>query len=197
MMDEQLARLAQLFLKFPGIGERQAKRFAYFILTQPESYVSNLSKTLYDARKQANTCQMCFRVFEGQPGKCSICKDSLRDPSTLVVVEKSQDIDSFERTDYHGLFFVLGSLIPIVSRNTVSSTNIEALKSRISKDTQLTEIILAFPLTPNGDHTDIIVREMLSDFKTKISSLGRGLSIGAELEYADTASLNASLKKRE
>jgi recombinational DNA repair protein RecR len=30
-----------------------------------------------------------------------------------------------------------------------------------------------------------------------ITSLGRGLSIGTELEYADPLSLNASLKKRE
>lgn len=195
-MDRQLEELAQLFLKFPGIGRRQAARLAYFILTQPEHYVKSLAQTLLDARAHAHTCDRCMRIFEGNGSRCSICGDDSRDQSTIVVVEKSQDIDSFTKTDYRGLFFVLNGLIPIVQKSTVAGTNAQLLVNRAQSDTALTEIILAFPLTPNGEHTDIAIREMLGSGK-KISSLGRGLSTGAELEYADTASLNASLKKRE
>ncbi len=196
-MQQELERLARLFLKFPGIGERQAKRFAYFILTQSEEYVSSLSKSIIDARNQAHTCKMCCRIFEGRSDFCNICEDGARDKSVLLVVEKSQDIDSFDRTDYHGIFFVLEGLIPIVQKAILKSTNVNLLVERLNTDKNIKEIILAFPLTPNGDHTDQIIREMLSSTNAKISSLGRGLSSGAELEYADTASLNASLKKRE
>lgn len=197
-MQQELDRLAQLFLKFPGIGQRQAARFAYFILTQPEHYVSNLAKSLLDARNQAHTCVRCLRIFEGYADLCDICSDPKRDQSTLVVVEKSQDIDSFRKTNYEGLFFVLGGLIPIVQKNILAGTNIDALKSRIEKESKdQYEVILAFPLTPNGEHTDSIVRETLAPFPIDVSSLGRGLSSGAELEYADATSLNASLKKRE
>lgn len=197
-MQQELERLAQLFLKFPGIGRRQAMRFAYFILTQPESYVTNLAQTLTEARNQAHTCSLCQRIFEGHAGMCAVCGNLSRDKTKLLVVEKSQDIDSFAKTDYNGLFFVLGGLIPIVQKNILAGTNIAILKERVARENNTSyEVILAFPVTPNGEHTDAVVREMLAEYPISISSLGRGLSVGAELEYADAVSLNASLKKRE
>jgi recombination protein RecR len=196
-MDDHLERLAKLFLEFPGIGTRQAKRFAYFILTQDTGYVSALSEMLKTARSLAHTCARCQRIFEGTAGLCDICSDDRRDQSTLLIVEKSQDIESFKKTDYYGLFFVLGGLIPIVQKNVLAGTNIKKLEERVQKES-ITEIILAFPITPNGEHTDTVVRQTLQNtFTGTISSLGRGLSTGAELEYADSASLSASLKKRE
>ena len=202
-MQQELDRLAKLFLRFPGIGERQAKRFAYFVLTQPASYVETLARALTSARNHAHTCTRCFRIYEGDIGMCSICTDQNRDQSVLVVVEKSQDIDSFERTEYTGLFFVLSGLIPIVQKNIVEGTNAQHLMHRVKNDYEqgvLKEIIMAFPLTPNGEHTDSALRELLAPYHDSgltITSLGRGLSSGAELEYADATSLNASLKKRE
>ncbi len=127
--------------------------------------------------------------------------DPHRDQSTIVVVEKGQDIEAFARTDYKGLFFVLGGLIPIIQKNIIEGTHIAYLQTRIEHEKGvLKELILAFPLTPNGDHTDQAVREILAQTLPSgisITSLGRGLSTGAELEYADPASLSASLKKRE
>jgi recombination protein RecR len=205
-MNDSLDRLAKLFLKFPGIGERQARRFAYFILTQQEGYVNSLSRALVDARAHANTCSRCLRIFEGTSGSpsglCDICGDEHRDQSSIIVVEKSQDIESFARTDYNGLFFVLSGLIPIVQKDIIQGTNAQKLIDRVkleSFDNTLNEIILAFPITPNGEHTDSALRELLAPVADSITitSLGRGLSTGAELEYADPASLEASLKKRE
>lgn len=205
MNNDTIERLSKLFVRFPGIGERQAKRFAYFILAQQMSYVQALATALVSARSSAHTCTKCLRIFEtgisNQPGLCEICSDESRDQSTIVVVEKGQDIEVFARTDYNGLFFVLGSLIPIIQKNIIEGTHVAYLQTRITqeKDT-LKEIILAFPLTPNGEHTDQAVREIISPTLPEsiaITSLGRGLSTGAELEYADPASLSASLKKRE
>lgn len=199
-MEKELEQLASLFLKFPGIGRRQATRFAYFILTQPESYVATLARTLVEARGQAHTCARCLRVYEGRPGMCEICSNPKRDQYTIVVVEKSQDIDSFAKTDYNGLFFVLGGLIPIIQKSILAGTNTQLLIERAQKEAlDLKEIILAFPLTPNGEHTDSAIRDMLRPVSVTfaVTSLGRGLSTGAELEYADAESLNASLKKRE
>ncbi len=197
-MQNQLEQLAKLFVKLPGIGQRQAKRFAYFVLTQPESYAQSLASALTKARALSATCSKCMRIYEGTDGVCSICRDSTRDHSTMLVVEKSQDIESLLSSDYHGLFFVLGGLIPIVQKTVLGATNIAALQARVKADKELGEIILAFPVTPNGEHTDTVIRQTLSpSFTGEITSLGRGLSTGAELEYADLASLNASLKKRE
>lgn len=197
-MQDNIEQLTRLFLKFPGIGARQAKRFAYFILSQEESYVKNLASTLTTARAQAHTCSLCYKIFEGNPGLCNICADEHRDNKKIAVIEKSTDIDAFAKTDYNGLFFVLGGLIPIVQKQVLDNTKAKALVERVKKEAQnKIEVILAFPLTPNGDHTDSVLRELLEPYPIEVSSLGRGLSVGTELEYADPASLEASLKKRE
>ncbi|MDQ5931231.1 MAG: recombination protein RecR [Patescibacteria group bacterium] len=202
-MDDHIEQLTRLFLKFPGIGARQAKRFAYFIISQQESYVKNLSSSLLTARSFAQTCTRCYRIYEGQSANagqaniCHLCADTTRDQNTIVVVEKSSDIEVFLKTDYHGLFFVLGALIPITKKSIIDGTNATKLIDRAKNFSNIKEIILAFPLTPNGDHTDFVIRDLLSSLNIKISSLGRGLSTGTELEYADPASLEASLKKRE
>ena len=78
---------------------------------------------------------------------------------------------------------------------------IEELKKRVKNNTSLKEIILAFSLSPQGDHTDLYVREELKEIieklSIKISSLGRGLSTGTELEYSDNATLGNALKNRQ
>lgn len=196
-MEDHIEQLTRLFLKFPGIGARQAKRFAYFILSQQESYVKNLSASLLTARSFAQSCTRCFRIYEGSAGMCHLCTDTTRDQDTIVVVEKTADIDVFSKTDYHGLFFVLGGLIPITQKSIIDGTNTKALLERLGSEKDIREIILAFPLTPNGDHTDYVIRELLTQYPVKVNSLGRGLSTGTELEYADPVSLEASLKKRE
>lgn len=202
---DSVERLTKLFIRFPGIGERQAKRFAYFILAQQTGYVQSLAAALTAARASAHNCAKCLRIYEADTphatGLCDICIDPKRDHSTVIVVEKGQDIEAFARTEYKGLFFVLGALIPIIQKNILDGTHINYLHSRIDQEKDvLEELILAFPLTPNGDHTDQAVREILTRTlppTVKITSLGRGLSTGAELEYVDPASLSASLKKRE
>jgi recombinational DNA repair protein RecR len=75
------------------------------------------------------------------------------------------------------------------------------LKNKIQKiGKDLKEIILAFSLSPQGDHTDHFVRSEINkiadEFNIKISSLGRGLSTGTELEYSDNETLRNALKNR-
>jgi len=60
---------------------------------------------------------------------------------------------------------------------------------------------LAFSLNPQGDHTDFYIRSQLKNIceplDIKISSLGRGLSTGTELEYSDNDTLKNALKNRQ
>ena len=97
---------------------------------------------------------------------------------------------------------MLGGLVPIVEKNTKSRVRIEELKQKISSPKKvLGEIILAFSLSPQGNYTDQYVREQIKDIaeknKIKISSLGRGLSTGTELEYSDNDTLKNALKNRQ
>ena len=75
---------------------------------------------------------------------------------------------------------------------------------------------MAFSISPQGDHTDTYVRQQLKELVEdnpvrghegsqrpsasngiKISSLGKGLSTGTELEYSDNDTLKNALKNRQ
>ena len=78
---------------------------------------------------------------------------------------------------------------------------INELKEKINREKELKEIILAFSLSPQGDYTDTYIREQLKEIaekqNIKISSLGKGLSTGTELEYSDNDTLKNALKNRQ
>jgi recombination protein RecR len=199
-------KLTEIFKEFPGIGERQARRFVYFLMARNNSYVDNLSILISDLKKETSQCKECFRFFllgREKNNLCDICGNPHTDSSTLMVLEKDSDLESVRKSRvYNGKYFILGGLVPIVEKNTKSRVRIEELKSRLVGDPpKRREIILAFSLSPQGDHTDQYVREQLKDIveknNIKISSLGKGLSTGTELEYSDNDTLKNALKNRQ
>jgi len=202
-------KLAEIFKEFPGIGERQAKRFVYFLMSRTPAYNENLSGLINDLKKEVAQCKECFKFFLRHKAKkdiCEICANSNTDNTLLMVVEKDSDLESVKKSRiYNGKYFILGGLVPIVEKNTKSKIRIEELKKKMSESSELKEIILAFSLSPQGDHTDQYVREQIKNIankndkqqKIKISSLGRGLSTGTELEYSDNDTLKNALKNRQ
>lgn len=202
-------RLTELFKEFPGIGERQAKRFVYFLMSRNPAYSENLSELILDLKKEIAQCKECFRFYILNSRKdkvCDVCADPSIDSSILMVVEKDSDLESIKKSGiYHGKYFILGGLVPIVEKTTKSRVRIEELKNRIlnekNKENNLKEIILAFSISPQGDHTDQYVREQIKNLCEKqniiISSLGKGLSTGTELEYSDNDTLKNALRNRQ
>ena len=204
---DTIDKLTEIFKEFPGIGERQAKRFVYFLMFKNTGYTDNLSKLILELKKDVSQCSECFRFFLKKDIKnkiCEICVNSNIDTSMLMVVEKDSDLESVKKSrTYHGKYFVLGGLVPIVEKNTKAKIRITELISKIEKDAKngLEEVILAFSLNPQGDHTDFYIRNQIKDIceknNIKISSLGRGLSTGTELEYSDNDTLKNALKNRQ
>jgi len=204
---DSIDKLTEIFKEFPGIGERQARRFVYFLMSRGNGYTENLSKMISDIKNETSQCKECFRFFHLRHGVnnkslCEVCSDKNIDNSLLMVIEKDSDLESVKKSRvYHGKYFILGGLVPVVEKNTKSRVRIEELKNKIKKSEGLKEVILAFSLNPQGDHTDQYVREQLKEITEKsgikISSLGRGLSTGTELEYSDNDTLKNALKNRQ
>jgi recombination protein RecR len=187
-------------------------------MSRTPAYSENLSALLTDLKKEVAQCRECFRFFILSKNEkvCDICSNSNIDSSTLMIVEKDSDLESVRKSRvYNGKYFILGGLVSIVEKNTKSRVRIEELKQRmqaspkkdlgvplsLSSGNKLKEIILAFSLSPQGDHTDSYVREQIKDIADKsgikISSLGKGLSTGTELEYSDNDTLKNALKNRQ
>ena len=100
---------------------------------------------------------------------------------------------------FKGLYFVVGGLLSLASdRMNGLRVNelLDSLPARMGKG--LTEAILAFPANPEGDATAIRIKEELTEraLDLTVSMLGRGLSTGSELEYADPETLKSALDNR-
>ncbi|MCX6754831.1 MAG: toprim domain-containing protein [Candidatus Nomurabacteria bacterium] len=202
---DPIDKLSQYFKEFPGIGERQAKRFVYFLLHKNPSYVKELGDSILDLKNIIHQCPSCFLFFKGEHNQlCDVCKNPKTDKTSLLIVEKDADYENIKRSkNYSGMYFILGGLAPIVTKETPSFLRLKELLSIIeirSKDFNLKEVIIALSLNPQGENTDMYIREKLSGLENKynfkIVSLGRGLSTGTELEYSDGETIKNALKNR-
>lgn len=130
-----------------------------------------------------------------------MCSNPQRNSKFLAVVATDADIVALERGGtYRGFYFVLGGTISLASEKTNNLRTkqlLESLPARIKLG--LEEVILAFPANPEGDATAIQVREKLMEVVSPlvtITALGRGLSTGSELEYADPETIKSALESR-
>lgn len=204
---DPINRLATLFGEFPGIGQRQSKRFVHFLLKRDRGYLQELSRQIAKLQEVVFVCDQCHRYFMKKFPEaaltCLICADEAREKRMLMVVEKDADFEAIERSGtYKGLYFVLGGILPILEKNPNSKIRIDALVERIVKEHDaLDEIIIACAVTPESEHTAEFVESTIAPYvnatMTKITHLGRGLSTGTELEYSDADTLRYALLGRK
>ena len=192
-------RLIESFLKFPGIGPRQAKRFVYFLAGESKAYVDNLAKLILEVKSGMKQCESCYRYFESKNIEidlCPVCSGASRDSSVIMVVEKDVDLENIERTgNFRGKYFVLGGLLSLAGNGT-AEVRLKQLFEKVQKE-KPAEIILATSATVEGENTNLYIERILEPLKVKITRLGRGLSTGAELEYSDSDTIENALKNRQ
>ena len=201
-----LDKLVTYFENFPGIGARQARRFAFHILTMTPEETKEFSALVSGLQNSVAECASCRRFFAQNDGRsdiCELCASPARDHGKLLVVERDTDIRSIERSGvYDGLYFVLGGTVPLLDSRENKKLRGGGLKRVIEArlDAGLNEVILGFSVNPDGENTgrfiESIIREIDGADKLKVSHLGRGLSTGSELEYADPETLKNALQNR-
>ncbi len=200
-----LEKLIRHFERFPGIGSRQSKRFAHHLLTESPENIRDLSELISNIQNTVSECASCFRFYARNGGGdvCHICSDPERNKAKLTVVERDTDMQAIERSGtYDGLYFILGGTVPLLESEEIKKLRGGALKHTVENraDEGLAEIILAFSINPDGENTCRYVESILKDTieanKIKVSHLGRGLSTGSELEYADPETIKNALRNR-
>jgi len=195
-------KLQELFKRFPGIGPRQAERFVYFLLHSNRAFKQEIARAILELEQETTKCTLCERFFLSNSGddKCKICADSSREMDKLLIVEKETDIDKIERSEaYKGLYFISKGALSPLSDSSKHNSFISRIKSRINSG-NFQEIILAFSATFDGEYTGKFIKEEIKSDASfagiKVSFLGRGLSSGSEIEYADPETLRYALKNR-
>ncbi len=193
-------KLSELFSKFPGIGPRQAKRFVYFLLAKNDHYSGDLVRAIENLKKEIVQCSSCLRFFakNGYETKiCNLCSDETREHSMLMILARDVDLEMVEKSgSYHGQYLVLGGVVPILEKEPEKRIRMKELDARLNGDKELKEVILAMNANLDGENTAEFIKQRFADSGLTFSILGRGLSTGAELEYADPETLKNAFLHR-
>lgn len=199
-------RLTNAFKLFPGIGPRQAKRFVYFLLSRSPSFARELAKELEKLHENTARCEVTFQHFQkSDPDQTlsPLAQDESRDRTRLLVVETDMDLEAVESTGaYDGMYFVMGTHGSLTDDDLAEHAHLSELAEIITEhySDSLEELIIATSVTPEGERLREVVAnhlERLSDqLEFRISTLGRGLSTGTELEYIDENTFKYALEGR-
>ena len=198
MYPKSIQRLIEIFSKFPTVGPRTAARFVFYLMGKSKEEVEELVAAIQDLKKNVKICSLCFKPFETEGDLCEICKNPMRDKTLLCVVEKETDLMVIEQTKkFNGLYFILGGTVSRFKKKEVKKLRIKELKERVKNEPEIKEIIIAINPTLEGEATTLYLERILKPYNKKITRLGRGLPVGAELEYADEETLGSALEGRK
>jgi recombination protein RecR len=199
-------RLTKAFKHFPGIGPRQARRFVYFLLSRGPKFsgeFANQIKKLHDSVTRCEITHQYFAPEDPNQNRSPIACDEDRDWSRLLIVETDMDLEAIEKTgEYDGMYYVLGGQGSLTDDDLEKTLHLKELQSVISNHygDGLEEAIIATSVTPEGERIRDTVTRFLADTAKKlgftISTLGRGLSTGTELEYIDDNTMRHALDGR-
>ena len=197
-----IKNLINAFERLPGIGPKGATRLVFYLLNTPKAYVEDLANCLVKMKTEVKICKTCFSVSEQDI--CSICRDSKRNIRQICVVEKAIDVMIIENMGgFKGIYHVLGGVVNPLEHISPDDLRIDELIQRVKSFLPRSggtaddlEIILATNPTMEGEATALYIKKRLEGLKIKLSRIGSGLPIGADLEYADQATLSRALEGR-
>lgn len=197
-LPKAVRRLIEKFERLPGVGPKSAQRLVFYLLHNPDAELQDFADRLVALKRDTVLCTQCHNISETDP--CSICGDSSRDGSLLCVVEQPLDLLAIERSDqYQGKYHVLhGAISPL---NNIGPDQLY-LYDLLKKLDGVDELIMATNPNMEGEATALYIRELIEKQtsgiidKIKITRIGHGLPIGADIEYADGVTIARALEGR-
>jgi recombination protein RecR len=194
MYAETLNKLIAELQKMPGIGPKSAQRLAFYILQSSQKDVGSLLAAIKDAKWKLKHCSVCFNITDIDP--CRICSNGSRDRSLLCIVAEPKDLVAIERSgEYNGRYHVLGGMISPLDGIGPDNLRMKELMKRLQKE-DFAEIILATSPTTEGEATNIYLTRLMKPLGVKLTRLAYGLPIGADMDYADEATLSKAFEGR-
>lgn len=110
--------------------------------------MKNFAETLAKLHTQVKECEKCHGMTDVGEDFCKICTDIKRNKNELCVVEDYLDMLSIERTGvFRGYYHVLGGAVSPLQNITPEKLHFDTLFERVTKETEISEIILA--MNPN------------------------------------------------
>jgi recombination protein RecR len=195
ILPKSVQNLIEEFSKLPGVGPKTAGRLVFYLLSKPAIDIENLGETVKNLKKNLKICEECFNITEVSP--CVICADSKRDRKKLMIVEEPLDVIALSKTDYDGLYHVLGGVISPIDGIGPEQLRIHELIAKLKKG-DIEETILATDPSLEGEATAMYITKLIQkeNIPSKVTRIARGLPVGGDLEYADEITLTRALEGR-
>ncbi len=193
-----IQQVVESFERLPGIGPKTAERLTFYLLHVPQGELDRFAQSVQNLKKDTTLCSICFNIGESDP--CSICEDQNRNHSMICVVEQALDVIALEKSKkYPGVYHVLNGKIDPLNNIGPDEIRISELLQRVKDPaSDITEIILATNPTMEGEATAMYIAKKLKEITNEltISRIGRGLPIGADIEYDDPTTLDRAMEGR-
>ena len=139
-------------------------------------------------------CPECGNYTEAD--RCDICASPRRTRDTICVVEQASQIAVFENAGcYTGLYHVLGGRLSPLSGVGPEQLRIAELRRRLEPG-DVQELILATSPDVEGEATANYLAGLFRDLPLAISRIATGIPAGADVAYADSATLSIALGGR-
>ena len=196
---DNISKLINLFKKFPGVGNKSARRMVFYLLKKEPAELQEIGHDIASLKDGIYTCSECGNISSQDP--CNICSDKLRDRETLCIVEDVEDLVSFEQAKiYNGLYHVLNERVAPFDNEDLSEAGIKFLINHVKK-LKAREVIIATNPRMEGDLTYYSILDILKKAKglrkdLKITRLAFGLPVGGAIGYADRLTLHTALESR-
>ena len=189
-----LARLIQELVKLPGIGEKTAMRLAFHLTRTERRDVEALGRALVTLRDGLRVCSTCCALSASEA--CELCSDPRRRSDVLCVVEESADLAAVERCGgFAGRYHVLQGFLAPLDGIGPDDLRVAELLRRLG-DGAVREVIIATNPTTEGEATALYLAKLIKPLGVVVSRIARGLPMGADVEYADLATLGKALEGR-
>ena len=192
-MSNYIDELIELLKEFPGIGQRGAERLVFHILKWPPEKIGYLGDKIRFLPEKVRKCKICGNISENEI--CSICSSIERDQTTICVVEEFSHIFPINKSGYKGVFHILGGKISPLNNKGADLLSIDSLIDRINGG-KTKEVILALSQDVEGQATSIYISELLKNEGIKITTLARGIPAGADISFANAATISVALNGR-
>lgn len=198
LLPTALETLIEELGRLPGVGQRTAERYAYFLLKAGQKTNDTLSTAIHDVHSRVKTCPITFALIDSDEDISPLYSDSERNKQLIAVVEEPLDIVALERTGlFKGTYHVLGGAISPIDGIGPEQLHIPELVNRIKND-NVEELIIATNASVEGESTALFLQKYIKDagIEVKLSRLARGIPVGVDLEYADQITLSHALEGR-
>ena len=187
-------RLIEALKHLPGIGQKTAQRLAFHLLRASPEDAFALSDAIRDAKEKVRECSTCHNITDTNP--CLYCVGPTRNHRTICVVEEAHNILAIEKTRmYSGMYHVLGGALSPLQGRGPDQLKIKSLVERLKEGT-VEEIIMATNPTAEGEATAMYLSKLLKPLGVRVTRIGVGIPVGADLEYADEVTMLKAMEGR-